>query len=165
MTTTYVGGISIGAAVPGVLDALVAAIGDIQGRITALASFVPSLVPPSLTADIGVATSIIANLTASIAVGITPPSIDLQVAIMAGVMAALQIQLQVILDLFNLFDFGIHVWHYNGRADTLGADMTTELAAGMPGGAGPAENIDALVLATNVAQSWAAMQAIFKTTP
>lgn len=177
MTVSYVGSLSIGAAIPGGLAAAVAgqtginlALPDIQARLAALASFTPT--PPSLAADVQLAQSIVASLQAAISLGVTPPSIDAQLAIVAALVvdlgaavASINAQLAIVLGFINICaTAGIHAYAYSGNADDLGAGMTTELAAGLPGG-GPTDPINALVLATSLGGTWTAMQSVFKTTP
>lgn len=164
MTTTYVGGMTIGEEIPGAVEAVVAAVGDVQARLDAIVDFGAAIIviPPSIEADLEVAASIIANLQ----LAIEPPSIALQAQILADVMAALAAQLSAFAALMGLFaTAGIHVWHYNGRADTLGAEMTTELSGGVPGGGGGAADINALIIATELSATWTAMQGVFKTAP
>lgn len=164
MTVQYVGGMTIGDALPGVQAPLIAAIGDIQARLTALLEFKPNLVPPSLTADIQANAEILANLKLSLALGVTPPSLDVQASIMLDAVALLKAQLAIILALFDLFRAGIHVYNYTGQANALGADFTAALASGVPGGAGT-DAVDGLLLIAAVPAAWAAIAQLFKTTP
>lgn len=168
MTITYVGGITLGDALPGVRAPILAAMGDIQGRLVAMASFNAALVPPSIASDIETAGKILFNLqacAAAIASGqIAPPSIDLQAQIMLDVVALLKLQLQAFADLKGLFAFGAHVYAYQDQADALGGAFSTELAAGVPGGAG-ADTAYALLLVATEPAAWGAMAELFKTTP
>jgi hypothetical protein len=165
MTTVYLGSLSIGGAVPGVQGAIVNALGDVQARVTAVASFVPSITPPSISADIQTNAQILANLNAAATFGIEPPSLDLQVSILASSLLLLKAQLDVILDLMNAFgSAGVHAYTYDGTASGLGAEFSTELAAGFPGGA-PSDPTHAILLATTIPATWAAMSQIFKVTP
>lgn len=163
MSLTHVGEMTIGATLPGVVAALAAAQADLDARVAALASFEPSITPPSIEGDLAVAAAIIANLEAS--VGITPPSVELQVQIIADVLAVLRIQLEIIVALGELFAVaGVHVYRYSGTAAGMGAELTAELAGGLPGGAG-IDHVDALVLATQVSATWTAMSSVFKVAP
>jgi hypothetical protein len=165
MSLTFVGQLSVGDTLPGVLIALQIATADAQARLDALLSFKAS-VSLDLTAQIELAEKILASLQAALVLGLKAPSIGVQIQAVADLTIALQLQLRLILDLLKLFGAqGVWVWHYNGRADQLGAAMTTALATGLPAGGGPAEVIDALVLATNVITTWDAMSAIFKVNP
>jgi hypothetical protein len=171
------GSLSIGAAVPGGAAAAVAgaaginlALPDIQARIAALASFAP--LPPSLTADLVTANQILASIQAAITIGITPPSLSAQIAIVAGIVAdlsaavlSIDAQLSLILGFQSLLaTAGVHGYTYAGRADQLGADFTTALASGFPGGAG-ADATNAILLATTIGATWTAMGGVFKVTP
>ena len=164
MTVTYVGGMTLGDAMPGVVGPLVAALGDVQAKIAACASFAVSITPPSITADIQANAQILANLQLALSVGIEPPSIEAQFAIMADAVMLLQAQLQVFQNLFDLLRAELHVYAYSGQCDALGGEFTTELAAGVPGGAGT-DLANALLLITTVSGMWAKIAQVFKTTP
>lgn len=164
MTVTYVGGITLGAAIPGVNSALLQAVGDVEAKIAACVNFAPNLVPPSLTADIAANATIFANLTASLGANITPPSLSVQLDIIASTLIVVRAQLQIILDLFNLFTANLHLYAYSGQTDALGGEFTTELSAGVPGGAG-SDVANALLLITTVPADWAKIAQVFKTTP
>lgn len=162
MTTTYVGGLSLADAMPGVTLPIVTALGDIQGRLNALLSFTPTVVPPSIAADIQVNAQILANLQASIA--ITPPSISLQAAIMLDTIALLTAQIAIIQNLFNLLAAGVHVYTYDGQASAMGGELTAELSGGVPGGSGT-DHLNALLLIASIPAAWLAIAQLFKTTP
>lgn len=163
MTMVYVGGMSIGESVPTINGALLSAIGDVQARATALASFAPSIVPPSVAADLQVNAAILANLQLSI--GITPPSIDLQVSIMATALAVVEAALAVLVNVMNLLGVsGLHVYHYSGTAAAMSADVAATIGTGLPGGL-PGDAIEALVLVTQLPVCWSAIQGLFKTAP
>src|SRR5215204_5645737 len=108
MTVTYVGGLALGDALPGVELPILTAMGDVQAKIAAAASFAPNLTPPSIAADIQANGQILANLQLALSVGIEPPSITVQLDIMVAALAVLQAQLQIILDLLNLFTAAVH---------------------------------------------------------
>lgn len=177
MTVTSLGNITIGAAVPGALAASVAgqaginlALPDIQARLTALASFAPSL--GDFSADIALAGQIIASINAAITAGITPPSLSAQVSLVAALIADLEAavlsinaQLSIVLDFAALLGTaGVHAYHYTGRADQLGAGMTSELSSGFPGGAA-GDSTNALILGTTSGTTWTAMSDVFKVAP
>jgi hypothetical protein len=165
MTVTYLGSRTIGDTVPGVNGAILSAMGDVQARETALASFVPSITPPSISADIQTNGEILVNLQAAATFGIEPPSVDAQVAIMADALLLLQGQLQVILDLLDVFGTaGVHAYAYDGQADAMGGELTAELAGGFPGGA-PTDHANAIILATTIPATWVAMAAVFRVLP
>ena len=165
MTTTYLGGLTIGDLLPGVGVPMLALMADLQARLTALLEFKPTL---SISFDdmLTINASIAASIEAALAIGLQPPTLSLQIQVVADLSLALQLQLELLLEFMKLLLVpSVHTWHYTGRADTLGSDMSTTLAGGLPGGAGPAENINALIIATGAADAWNALAQIFKTTP
>jgi hypothetical protein len=165
MTVTYVHGGTIGDGLPGLQLPLINVMGDLQARITAMASFAPSITPPSIAADIQVSGQILANLQASAALGIEPPSVDLQVDIMADVLLAARLQLEIIMGLFDaLGTAGLHLYRYDGQTADLGGEFTAELSGGVPGGSGT-DSANALLLITTVPATWAALAQLFKVTP
>ncbi len=177
MTVSYLGSLTVGAAAPGGLALAAAgtagingALPDIQARIAALASFAPT--PPNIAADIALAQKIIESLQAALTLGITPPNISAQIEIVAAqllalkaAVAAIDAQLSIIANLSNVLSTaGLHAYAYSGQANQLGTQFTTELAGGFPGGT-PTDPTNALVLATTLSGTWAAMAQFFKTTP
>lgn len=159
-TLTYVGELTIGAAIPGVADALIAAEADLNARLSALIAF-QATVSLDLSAQIGLAASISAALHAAL----EPPSLSLQIDLVTALIAQLEIQLAVIAHLFDLFaNAGLHVYAYTGRADGIGPLLTTALTAGLPGGAA-GDFTTALVLATTVGVTASAMGEVFKMSP
>lgn len=178
MTVTYVGELSIGEAVPGAAAAGVAgvaginaALPDIQARIDSLLAFSPAAV--DFAAQLALANQIVTSITAAIAGGLTPPSIATQLAEIAALLAALQAaavsinaQLTIITDFQALLtSAGVHAYAFAGDVEDLGNELDAELAAGLPGGGGPTEDVDALVLVTNVGATWTAMSQIFQVSP
>lgn len=177
MTTTYVGGMSIGAALPGAATVAAsgeaginAALPDIQARLAALAQFKPQ--PINLAAQLSLAKNTLAGVEAAIAFGITPPDISAQLAIVAAQIADLEAaivsinaDLQAVIDFIALLaEAGLHVYRYEGQVDDLGGELSTELSGGLPGGS-PTDQCDALVLVTSTSATWDAMTQIFKTAP
>jgi hypothetical protein len=161
---TYVGSLSLSAAVPAVATVFASAIADLEARIAALGAAIPTFTPP--TVQLELAKSILAAIEANIALGITPPSLDLQIGLFLAQIAELQAALQIVLDVKALFAAaGVHVYVYSGTAGDFGADLTTELAAGFPGGTGPTQSTNAIVLATTIGATWSAMAQVFQVTP
>ena len=174
---TYLGSLSIGAAVPGAAALAAAgqaginlALPDIQARLAALVQFTPQ--PVDFQAQLILAQQIVASIEAAIALGLAPPSIDAQLAIVAALVAELEAaianvhaQLTIIVDIAALLGTaGVHAYAYSGRADDLGGEFAAELVGGFPGG-GPTDSTNALLLATTSGATWTAMQGVFKTTP
>lgn len=178
MTVDYVGSLSIGDAVPGAASAAVAgvagingALPDITARIAALLAFTPT--PVSFSAQLALAQQTVVSIQAAIAGGFSPPDISAQIAAVAAELAALQAsalavqaQLAIVVAFQGLLtSAGVHAYAYNGQAGNLGSEFSAELAGGLPGGSGPTEAINALVLATNIGATWAAMSSVFKVSP
>jgi hypothetical protein len=162
---TYIGEETIEALIPGVVGPLLAAEADLQAKITALLSF-SATVSLDISAQIELAGQILASLQLALSLGIQAPSLDVQINIMAALLVAIRLQLQLILDLFALLaNAGVHAYAYDGTAAGFGPTVTTALTAGLPGGGGPGEHINALILATSVGLTWSAMAQIFRTTP
>lgn len=177
MTVQYVGNLSIGGAVPGAAAAAVAgaaginaALPDILARIAALQAFAPLNV--SFAAQLALAQQMVASVQAAITAGISAPSLAVQIAQVAALIAellaaatAINAQLTIITDFQALLGTaGVHAYAYAGQVQNLGGEMSTELAAGVPGGA-PTDASNALVLITTVPATWAAMANVFKVTP
>ncbi len=164
MTVQYVGGMTIGDALPGVALPLITLTGDVQLRLNALLSFSASITLPDLNADLVLAAEIAANIQAALVFGITPPSIDLQAAIVLDAIALLKLQPKIIKDLMDLFTFGVHIYNYTGQVNQLGSDFNAALASGVPGGAGT-DICDGLLWIATAPGAWAAIAQIFKVTP
>lgn len=160
---TYLGSLTIGGALPAVVDVLALAYTDLQAKATALAQAVPSFTPPSV--QLQLAGDILTAVETNIALGIQSPSIDLQITLFLTLLAEVEAQLAVIVGITDLFAVaGVHAYVYDGDADALGGELTTELAGGFPGG-GPTDHTNAIILATTIPSVWAAMSQIFKVTP
>jgi len=175
MTATYLGSLSIGGALPGGVavgaagaTGINAALPTLLDQLAALAGFVPS--PVSFTAQIAGLNAMITGLQASITLGLVPPSVDLQLAELAAMLAALQAQVASIeLQLAIITDFagllaaaGVHAVAFEGVVGALGAEVAGVLAALPISQLDPAH---AVVLATTVPATWAAMSQIFKVSP
>lgn len=177
MTTVYIGSLSIGEAVPGAAAAAVAgaaginaALPDILGRLAALAAFAP--LPVDFTAQLALAEQMVASVTLGISLGIPVPSIAAQIAAIAALVAdllaavaSINASLEIVVAFQALLGAaGIHAYAYTGVTAGLGADLTTELAGGVPGG-GPTDAANALVLITTTPATWTAMGEVFKVSP
>jgi len=164
-TLTYLGEDTIAVWLPGVIGPLIAAQADLQARITALLGF-SATVGLDLSHLITLSANILANLQAGLALGLQAPSLTVQINLVASLTLALQLQLQLILDLFGLLaNAGVHAYAYDGTAAGFGPEATAAMAAGLPGGGGPTQHINALVLATSIGATWTAMSAVFRVTP
>jgi hypothetical protein len=178
MTVTLVGELSIGESIPGAaavgvagVAGINAALPDIQARLDALLGFSPT--PIDFAAQLTLLNETMVSVNLAIAGGIVPPSIAAQIAEVSAQIAALlaavvsiNAQLGIILDFQALLtNPGVFAYAFAGQVEDLGDELDAELAAGLPGGGGPTESVDALVLITNVGATWTAMSQIFQVTP
>lgn len=164
----FVGQFTLGGCVPGAVQLGLLGFANLESDLAALllAQASIGLTPPQLSfqANIDVALEAVASLQASIDAGITPPSINVQLDLMAAAIAAVQAQLQLVANLMIPFNaVGVWSYTYSGAADQFGPEFTMTLSGGLPSGGGASEHIDAIVLATNVGPTWAAIQTIFAT--
>jgi hypothetical protein len=177
VTLTYVGELSLSAALPAPANVALAgstgiglALPDILQRLEALAAFSPS--PVSFTASLALAQSIVESISKAIALGIVPPSMASQIAQVSALVSELLANVQtinghleVITDFQSLLTAaGVHVYAFDGEVDDLGAELAAALAGGVPGGT-PTQHSNALVMVTTLAATWSAMAQIFKVTP
>lgn len=166
MTVTYIGSLTVEACVPGMIGPLIAAQADVQAKLTAMLDFSLKLGLPalSISAQLELAAQITASLNAALEIGITPPSISAQLDLVLSVIVLLKLELQIFLDLFALLaNAGVNVYTYTGQVNLLGAEMTTALASGFPGGS-PTDPCGALILGSSVGATLAAMGTIFGVT-
>lgn len=175
MTVTYLGSLTTGSAIPGA-SALAAAgaagiglaLPDIEARLAGLLAFTPT--PIDLTANLAIAQQVVTSLQLSISLGITPPDISAQLAIVAALVADLtasvlsvNAQLAIILG-FDMSAAGVHAYRYDGPANQLGSEFSTELSGGFPAGA-PTDATNAVLLATTIPATWTVLQTFLKTAP
>jgi hypothetical protein len=174
---TYVGGMSVGDAVPGAVDAAAAgaaginaAIPDIQARLDSLLAFAP--VNVDFAAQLSLAQATLASIQAGISLGLPVPSLAAQIAQVAALVAELlaaitsiNAQLSIITALQAHFGAaGLHVYAYTGQVGDLSAELYLELEGGVPGGS-PTDAANGLLLLTTVPATWAALAQILKVTP
>jgi len=163
-TLTFVGEETIEGVLPGVVAPLVAAEADLDAKIAAYASFQPVAVLP-MTAQLEIAQNIVVGFQECISLGIEPPSLAVQISLVADALAAARLQLAGIEALFGLLaTAGVDLYAYSGTAAGAGAQITTAWASGLPGGIG-SEPINALILATRLSATWAAIGEVFKVSP
>jgi hypothetical protein len=175
---TPIGELTIGEAMPGAVAVGVAgvaginlALPDIQDRLAALLAFSPGEV--DFAAQLLLAQQTVTSIQAAITLGISPPSIALQLAEVAALIAALlasiasiNVQLAIIADFQALLSgAGVHAYAYAGDVTDFGPELDAEIGAGLPGGGGPTEDVDALVLVTNVGATWTALSQILQVVP
>lgn len=174
MTTTFLGGMTVGVACPGAVacaDAGViginGAVPDLESRIAALLGFVP--MPVDLSSLLANAIATVNGIQAAITAGIQPPDISAQVAIVAAELALLQAalalvnqQLGIILALQPHFLVGgLVAYSFDGSTANLGTELDAAIATeGTPSG-----STKALLIAATTPDAWAALSAILKTAP
>lgn len=162
---SYVGSLTLGAAVPSVSGVLASMFADLEARVAALEGFKPQIVPPDF--NLALAEQIVGGVKLGAAAGITPPSIDFQIGLIKAELLEVKLQLAALLKIQTAFGQpGVHAYAYvAGRADQLGPELGAELSGGFPGGAGGGDRSFALVLGTNSGVAWDAMASVFKVTP
>lgn len=177
MTISYVGELTIGAAIPGANAAVLAGIAginsalpDILARIAALQAFAPQ--PVNFAVQLQLAQQMVASVQACLLLGIPAPTIAAQIAAVAALIAELlaavsgvNAQLVILTDFQALLaTAGLFVYAYAGTSGALGADVTTALVGGTPGGS-PADACNALVLVTTSSPVWTALSQVMQVTP
>lgn len=177
---TYVGELTIAAAVPGASQATIAgdaaidaAMPDLTLRIQALQDTIALPLPTiDFAAQLALAQQILGSVQAAIDLALPVPPDAEQLEKFTDMLGDLTASLGTVETSASLIAsiaallaaVGLHVYAYSGPVNALGGEVTSALAAGLPGGA-PADNANALILATSNAATWTAMQSIFKVTP
>jgi len=174
---TYLGSVTTGDMIPGgkiaVLagfDGITLAIPDLLGKIAALQAFAPT--PVSFTAQRQLCNVMIQGINAAIAIGLPIPDIAAQIAAVTALVNSLLATLNTInanLNLINAFlsllnEPGVHMYHFSGTTNNLGAEIAAATSGGFPGGAGT-DATEALLIGTSVPGTWAAITQIMKVTP
>lgn len=156
--------IPAGPALSTAVDASVAiAAPDVSAQIAAVGSFTPS-VNLSLQDQVAAAQAIIANLQAAIALALTPPTLSAQVAVATQIAAdlnlklgSLQAQLNLAVGYDALFaEAGVRVLTFTGPQNNFGSELATALGS-------DANNANAVVLLTQSSAAWTALQGVLKT--
>ncbi len=171
MTATYEGSLTLGQCIPAALDASAqldasvnVTLADVQARVTALLEL-SVRPPPGLTDLIASAQAMLAALQALAANPL--PDVSATAAALAelqATLAQLQASLAFSANLGVLLGTpGIHYFVYAGRADAFGSELGSLLSAGLPGGAGGAENVAGVVLLANDGGAISALQAVLRT--
>ena len=170
MPVDYVGGITLGQAIPmadlanvQLAGAVNASLPDIQARIDGLLA-VSVAPPPSLADLIASAQALLAALQALLAAPLP------DVAATAAALGELQASLgQLSAALAFSADFGsllsqagIHYYLFAGQASELGTGIGSALSAGLPGGAGPSEHIAGAILLANDGGAINALRAVLR---
>jgi hypothetical protein len=184
MTTTYVGGMSIGGAVPAAglavtagADGLNAAYPDIEAQIAAMVASIAQLATmppiPSFPDMVARAAANLAGLEVAIAMPGLPPPPSIATAIAALTVALTNLQnmllginakLDVIADVQGLLlTAGVHAFAHDGQRSQIGAELQTAVNTHVPGTG--STNTRAVVLVTTSGATWTAMQSMFRVTP
>jgi hypothetical protein len=88
-----------------------------------------------------------------------------QFAAAAAAVAELEAALSQALTLVDALGVGgVHVYRFSGEAQDLGGEFSAELSGGFPGGAGT-DATEALLIATTIPATWAALAQVFQVTP
>jgi hypothetical protein len=160
-TLSYLGSISIDGAIPSLKVSLLAQLPALQGQLAGLlnVSAAITIKPPSLTAAINGAVQVLAKLQAA------PPSISFGASAILALIAKLQAQIAAINLQISLLtgSAGLFAYAYAGTVDSLGSSLSAATSGGFPGGSGLAA-CNALILATELPATWAALSTFVKVT-
>jgi hypothetical protein len=174
MSATYLGGKSIGGAVPVLATAqaslsaeFTSKLGELQARAAAVVQISAGLVvtPISIQASITALTAALAGLQAAL----TNPAAAANVTVIADLAAEIALLIaDVSASLAASFALGelcstsgLHMYLLEGGIGQMGNDLQSELASGMPGGSGPAQEGVAIVLLAGSDVSIAALRTVF----
>jgi len=176
MTARYLGSVTVGSALPGGVQlaaagsaAIGASLPALNEQLAALVAYVPA--PIDFTAQLSALKAMITAVETSIALGLPAPSVSVQVAEIGKLIAGLKgqianvsAQLAVISQLQAAFGAaGVHVAAFEGPAGAMAAELGAVLG-GAPG-LGAGDKAHAVLLATTVPATWAALSAMIKATP
>ena len=160
-TLTYLGGMSVGALVPGIMPSYGLLVAELQTKLAAQIQMVARLrvKPPTLVANLAMALQMVAALQAAISLGM--PGVDFQIAMCAKAIALIRAKLTILLGL-PFATAGIHAYAYDGDAFSFGAAVAAETSGGLPGGT-PRDHINGVMYLTDVGAAWGAMGLVLKT--
>lgn len=120
--------------------------GTIAGMLAQLAALQVSFPAPTATLQIG--------------------SIGLKIGELTAQLAALQVALEANVALAATLGIGgIALYAYTGPAGRMGQEVQAALATGLPGGAGPNAQAQALILAATDAAAISGLATVFKVSP
>lgn len=185
MTTAYLGSLSVGVACPIALTLstqlglrlgelnelyaeLTAKIANIQANLDLIADVTlpdaPSLILALQAAIAGAAQLVLQFPLASVHIGL---SLQADVEAVLAIKAAIGLKIDAIIAIqaeINeaLAGAGIVAYSYSGRADAMGGEIAGALSGGIPGGSGPTQNVNGLVLACGSSADWAALGMVVK---
>ena len=153
------------------LDAQLAIIANLQARLDAMVDLnIPTVL--QLTAGLEAALSAVAQLVVQLptaSINLTA-SLEADIAAAAALIATLEIEIGIAVALVATLEAatstaGVYAWSYEGPAGQLGAAVAGETAAGMPGGDGPNQTCNALILAAVQPEAWAALSVVMNVGP
>lgn len=167
MTVTYLGELTLDAAVPLLADFSVAlqganafALPEINAKLTGLGNVLSAITvaPPSLGATIVAAQQTVLSLQAAIG----GPTVTLQAASIAAQISDLTAMLGDLVANAALAipSASVSVFAFDGAAASLGVELQSAVDLSLPGAGSHA---NALILATKSSSAWTAMQGVFAT--
>jgi hypothetical protein len=135
MTAQFLGGKTLGSAMPDVNAAMGVFLNNIQPQITAAvaASARLTVTPPSIATNLVLAEQIVAALQVSV----TFPGVDFQLAALADLIATLSGQIAAIAALQTALGVSIDLWAYTGPASgvSLEGQVAPDVQPNAPTGA------------------------------
>lgn len=170
MSATYLGGKSVGEAIPALSLALAQVASLLAPQSARAADVSARLASPFVPPDpLPLATALASQLTNLATILSQLPAADAQARIsLAGDLAALQALIAPAEALVARISGavsagGLHLYALDGIAGQLGAELATVTGGGLPGGAGPSAQAKALVIATELPTAWAALSSVLRT--
>lgn len=161
MTVAYLGSLTVGEVFPAFAGMYAGILADLEAKLAGAASLAASLAlhPPTLVANLALAGELVAALTAAIAVG--DPGVDIQIAAVAAYIESLNVSIAALAGFeAAMGSAGVHAYTYDGTAAAFGDELAAQVGGGFPGGVA-SDHCNALILATTIPATWAAMGEIF----
>jgi hypothetical protein len=155
---TYLGGMTVGDCVPAFLGIYGAILGQLEARLDGLFKLQGYLAihKPSLQGNLEAAAKLLASLRLAVAANL--PGIDFKVSAVAAAIAKIEADIGAFVALqAAMGSAGVHAYAYDGDEGSFGPCVTN---LPIPGAA-PSDHMNAIVLATTIPATWAAMGRIF----
>lgn len=147
----HIASASVGSIVPQFAGILAAAQARLQNELAARLRASGSVVVTMPTA------SAAAKILAQVQAMVRGPSVRFNLTAQAALIASLRAQISLYARLIlALGAAGVDVYEYDGTAAAFGGEVAGETARGLPGGL-PSDHMNALVLATRIPATWAAL--------
>jgi len=152
---TMFGEVTIAGVLPGAGAMYLKMVADLQAQLDVALSLQArvAIKLPTLDAQIELVVALLAALRASVKLGL--PGIDFQLSACVSAVAALEARIALLAG-FPLGTAGVFAYAYDGDAASYGGTVGSVVGAGLPGGR-PSDHINALILATSIPGTWAAM--------